>query len=84
MLMHQIPAESVILMKPEMARKLAIRMSQIMDRYDHYEYVGTLMDYDGYEDLMLDDLVGQIESRPELVFDGILNTMEQMLNELKR
>ena len=71
-------------MKPEIARSLAIRMSQIMERYDHYAYADTLMDYDDSEELMLEDLVGQIESRPDIVFDGMLRTMEQMLDELKR
>ena len=69
-------------MKPEIARKLAIRMSQIMERYDKYAYADTLLDYDNSEELMLEDLVGQIESRPEIVFEGMLNTMEQMLDEM--
>lgn len=71
-------------MKPEIARKLAIRMSEIMERYDQYAYADTLMDYDDSEELMLEDLVGQIESRPDIVFDGMLRTMEQMLDELER
>jgi len=70
-------------MKPEMARKLAIRMSQILERYDYYGYKDLLYDYDDSEELMLEDLVGQILSRPEIVFDGMLNTMEQMLSDIE-
>ena len=69
-------------MKAEMARKLAIRQSQIMERYDHWSYADLLADFDNNEELMLEYLVKQTIECPELIISGMLDTMECMVDEL--
>ena len=73
----------MIQMKPEMARKLAVRMSQVMERYDHWGYQDLLGDYEDSEELMLEELMMQMSNTPEIVFSGMLDTMEQMLDDIE-
>lgn len=70
-------------MKAETARKLAVRQAQTMERYDHWAYADLLADFDNNEELLLEYLVKQTQDCPEIIIDGILNTMEQMLEELE-
>jgi len=70
-------------MKPEMARKLAIHIAQVMENYDHWSYYDALGDYDDSEELFLEDLVGQILTNPEKVIGDLLDTMDAMLEDME-
>ena len=70
-------------MKQEMARKLAIHIAQIMERYDHWGYADALGDYEDSEELFLEDLVGQILTNPEKVIGDLLDTMDAMLEDME-
>lgn len=71
---------SVIQVKAEEARKLAIRLAEVMQDWDAYEYANTLADYDNNEELLLEDLEGRIASSPESVMDEMLQVMNNMLD----
>lgn len=70
-------------MNAEMARKLAVRQAQTMERYDHWSYADVLADFDNNEELLLEYLAKQTQECPEVIIDGMLNTMEQMLEEME-
>ena len=70
-------------MKAETARKLAIRQSQIMERYDYWSYADLLADFDNNEELMLEYIVRQTLEYPEMIISGMLDTMECMLDEME-
>lgn len=70
-------------MKVETARKLAIRQAQTMERYDHWAYADLLADFDNNEELLLEYLAGQTLNYPDMIISGMLDTMEQMLEELE-
>ena len=69
-------------MKPEIARGLAIRISQIAERWDHWGYADTLADYDNNEELLLEQSVKDLTEEPEVVISYLLETMECMLDGL--
>ena len=81
--MHRFFKESVIHMKPKIARSLAIHIAQVMERYDHWGYYDALGDYDDSEELFLEDLVGQILTNPEKVIGDLLDTMDAMMEDLE-
>ena len=66
-------------MKPEKARELAIRLNDVMQDWDTYGYADVLADYDNNEELLLEDLAGQIASAPEIVMDNMLQVMNGMI-----
>jgi hypothetical protein len=65
------------------ARAIAIRQMQLMDRYDHWSYADFIADFDNNEELAAEYVVKQIMENPYSMFDGLLDTMEQMLEELE-
>ena len=69
-------------MKPEIARSLALRLSQTMERWDPYGYADTVADYDNNEELLLEQTVKELTEMPEVVINYLLETMECMLDEM--
>lgn len=70
-------------MKPEIARQLAIRESEITARYNFFGWSDILSDYGDNEELMLEALTKQTLEYPEIVISGLLDAMEVMLDELE-
>lgn len=70
-------------MKEVDARRLAVRMSQVMERYDHWSYADLLADFDNNEELLLEYQAKMILENPDMVFDGMLDTMEKMIEEME-
>ena len=70
-------------MKPEIARSLAVRISMIMERWDHWGYADTLADFDNNEELLLESTVKDISENPAMVMSYLLETMECMLDKME-
>lgn len=64
------------------ARQIAIRQMQLMDRYDPWNYADFLADFDNNEELAAEYVAKQILENPVMMFNGLLDTMECMLDEL--
>lgn len=68
-------------MKDVDARKLAIRLNDVMQDWDTYNYADVLADqYDNNEELLLEDLVQQIMNTPETVMNNMLDVMNSMMD----
>jgi len=67
-------------MKDANARKLAIRLNDIMQDWDIYNYADVLDQYDNNEELLLEDLAQQITNTPEVVMNNMLDVMNSMLD----
>ena len=70
-------------MKESEARGLAVRTVQLMERLDHWNYADLLADFDNNEELLLECQAKMIKEKPEIVFSGLLTTMEKMLEEME-
>ncbi len=71
--------KGVIHMKPEIARILALRISQMMEILDPYSYADVVADYDNNEEVLLEHTVKEISETPEVVISYLLDTMDSML-----
>lgn len=69
-------------MKPEIAKRLAIRIAETMERWDPYSYADTVADYDNNEVLLLEQTVKDLTETPEVVINYLLETMDCMLDEM--
>ena len=65
----------------KVAKGLAVRIADLLKRYDDYGYKDMLGDYNDSEDIMLEDLVGQLCSKPERVMHEVLNVLEAVIED---
>ena len=70
-------------MRIEHARALTIRISQIMERWDPWSYADMIADFGDSEEHMLEYQVNELMNNPVHVIEGLLDTMECMLEKME-